>query len=91
MALDEDGNDSIVMVRVDPRKIENADPKKEYYAQRRVAVIQRGQQEIYVRSRLKLEQEKQGLQTLQPGDQVVTSGVLLLRATLEDLKGAAKK
>jgi len=62
------------------------DPKKSLYEQRRVYVVRRGHDAVHVRSRLTPEQERQGFQTLRPGERVITVGALELKAMLDDLK-----
>lgn len=81
-AVVEDGADSIVFVQ--------ADPSKPRYEMRRVVVAMRLRDVIYVRSELTDEQRKKGLQTVRPGEFVVTDGVLELKAALEDLQAKAK-
>jgi cobalt-zinc-cadmium efflux system membrane fusion protein len=91
-ALIEDGRESTVFIRVEPARLPEADPKKEYFERRRVVVSRREQKNVYIRSELTLEQEKKGLQPLKPGEVVVKDGALILEATLEDLlTDAAKK
>jgi cobalt-zinc-cadmium efflux system membrane fusion protein len=85
-ALAEDGKQSFVFVQRDPAKHD--------YTMRRVKVSLRFKDVAFVRSELtpkeeKLtpEEEKQGLQPLQPlrpGERILTTGVLELRAALED-------
>jgi cobalt-zinc-cadmium efflux system membrane fusion protein len=67
------------------------DAKKGFYEQRRVAVVRRGQDVVHIRARLTPEQERQGFQTVRPGDRVVTAGVVELKALLDDLKAAADR
>jgi cobalt-zinc-cadmium efflux system membrane fusion protein len=81
-AVVEDGTDSIVFVQPDPSK-----PR---YVMRRVVVAMRLRDVIYVRSELSDAQRKKGLQAVQPGEFVVTDGVLELKAALEDLQAKAK-
>jgi cobalt-zinc-cadmium efflux system membrane fusion protein len=87
-ALAEDGRQSFVFVQ--------AAPDKHEYTMRRVQVVQRFDDKAYVRSKLTdeerkpLTKEEQALglmprQPLEPGDAILTSGVLELRAALEDL------
>jgi cobalt-zinc-cadmium efflux system membrane fusion protein len=92
-ALAEDGKQSFVFVQ--------PDPAKPHYTMRRVQVTLRFEKTAFVRSNLKPEEERltpeetaQGLQPrqpLKPGEQVLTSGVLELRAALEDRESKAKK
>ena len=58
---------------------------------KRIAVARRGEKTVYVRSKLKDEESRQGLNALQPGELVVISGALQLRAALKEAQGAAKK
>jgi membrane fusion protein, heavy metal efflux system len=92
-ALAEDGKQSFVFVQPD-----RAQPR---YTMRRVRVTHRFEKTAFVRSQLtpddqKLtrEEEARGLQPLQPlkpGERFITSGVLELRAALEDKESRAKK
>jgi cobalt-zinc-cadmium efflux system membrane fusion protein len=92
-ALAEDGKQSFVFVQ--------ADPEKPYYTMRRVQVTLRFEKTAFVLSRLAPGEEKltpdeaaQGLQPrqpLKPGDRILTSGVLELRAALEDKLSKAGK
>jgi cobalt-zinc-cadmium efflux system membrane fusion protein len=91
-ALAEDGRQSFVFVQPDPGKHE--------YTMRRVQVVNRYDKTAYVRSELKPDEQltpeeaKQGLmprQPLKPGERVLTSGVLELRAALEDMMSKSGK
>jgi cobalt-zinc-cadmium efflux system membrane fusion protein len=92
-ALAEDGKQSFVFIQPDPLK-----PR---YTMRRVQVTHRFEKTAFVRSRLTPQEEKltpqeaaQGLQPLQPlkpGEHFITSGVLELRAALEDKESKAEK
>jgi cobalt-zinc-cadmium efflux system membrane fusion protein len=77
-AVVEEGRQSYVFIQ--------PDAKKWFYEQRRVAVVRRGRDVVHIRARLTPEQERQGLQTVRPGERVVTAGVVELQAILEDLK-----
>jgi cobalt-zinc-cadmium efflux system membrane fusion protein len=77
-ALVEDGRHSFVFVQPNVKQF--------LYEQRRVAVVRRSQDLVHVRSRLIAEQERQGFQTVRPGERVVTAGAIELKAYLEDLK-----
>jgi cobalt-zinc-cadmium efflux system membrane fusion protein len=81
-ALDEDGSESVVFVRPDPRR-------PHVFRLLRVAVTQRMGETVYARSVLTPEQEKRGLQPLHPGDVIVIHGVLELKAAFEEMQ--AKK
>ena len=85
-AVIDDGRESIVFVKLDPKSLPEADPKKQYFEQRRVHVTRREQENIYLSSRLSAEQERRGLRVLEPGELIVTEGAVLLEATLEDLQ-----
>jgi cobalt-zinc-cadmium efflux system membrane fusion protein len=63
------------------------DAKKPFYEQRRVLVVRRGHDRVHIRSRLTPEQERQGFKAVRPGERVVRSGALELKAVLDDLKG----
>jgi cobalt-zinc-cadmium efflux system membrane fusion protein len=82
-ALVEDGSESIVFVQPDADKLQ--------YTQRRVVVARRGQDRVFIRSRMRPKDESSGVQTLQPGERVVTSGAIELKAALEDLAATAKQ
>jgi cobalt-zinc-cadmium efflux system membrane fusion protein len=77
-ALDEDGEDSVVF--------EQPDPGRPVFRMLRVVVTARTQDTVYVRSVLDEAQRKKGLRAIRPGDRIVTSGVVPLKATLEDLR-----
>jgi cobalt-zinc-cadmium efflux system membrane fusion protein len=92
-ALAEDGKQSFVFVQPDI-----AQPR---YTMRRVQVTHRFEKTAFVRSRLAPTEEKltsqeealgfQPRQPLKPGDCFITSGVLELRAALEDKESKAEK
>ncbi len=65
------------------------DAKQDFFEQRRIAVVRRGQDVVHIRARLTPEEERQGLQTVRPGERVVTSGAVELKALFDDLKAAA--
>jgi multidrug efflux pump subunit AcrA (membrane-fusion protein) len=77
-AVLEDGGQSYVFVQ--------PDAKKPIYEQRRIFVARRGQDAVHIRAKLTAEQERQGFQTVQPGERVITVGALELKAMLDDLK-----
>ncbi|HWG44303.1 MAG TPA: response regulator [Gemmataceae bacterium] len=81
-ALAENGEESVLFVQPDP-----AQPR---YVLRRVSVAMRLRDVVYVRSRLTEHERKKGLQVVEPGEYVVTEGVLELQAALEDLQARAK-
>jgi RNA polymerase sigma factor (sigma-70 family) len=82
-AVVEEGGRSIVFVQPDATKW--------VYEQRRVAVVRRGQDVVHIRSRLTAEQQRQGLQTVRPGERIVTAGAVELQAVLEDLKAGQER
>jgi cobalt-zinc-cadmium efflux system membrane fusion protein len=92
-ALAEGGKQSFVFVQ--------PDPSKPNYTLRRVLVTHRFENTAFVRSFLTAREEKltpeedaQGFQPprpLQPGERLITSGVLELRAALEDKESKAEK
>ncbi len=45
---------------------------------------------VYVRSELTQQERKKGLHEIQPGEYIVTQGVLELQSALEDLQAKAK-
>ena len=59
------------------------------YTLRRVAVARRVEQYVALRNALKAEERAQGLQTVKPGELVVSSGVLELTFALKDLESSA--
>jgi RND family efflux transporter MFP subunit len=77
-ALVEDGDHAYVFVQ-------NA-AKKFVYEQRRVFLVRRSKDAVHVRARLTAEQQRQGFQTIRPGEHVVTTGVMELKAFLDDMK-----
>jgi cobalt-zinc-cadmium efflux system membrane fusion protein len=85
-ALAEDGRQSFVFVQPDPSQ-----PR---YTMRRVKVTHRFEDTAFVRSRLtpaetKLSPGLHPLEPLKPGERFITSGVLELRAALEDKESKA--
>jgi membrane fusion protein, heavy metal efflux system len=92
-ALAEDGRQSFVFVQ--------PDPVQPHYTMRRVQVTHRFEKSAFVRSRLtpaeqtlSPEEAAQGLQPrepLKPGERFIASGVLELRAALEDKESKADK
>jgi RNA polymerase sigma factor (sigma-70 family) len=82
-AVVEEGSRSFVFVQ--------PDAAKPFYEQRRVAVVRRGRDAVHIRSRLTAEQQRQGLQTVRPGERIVTAGVVELQAVLEDLKAGQER
>jgi multidrug efflux pump subunit AcrA (membrane-fusion protein) len=82
-ALVEQGRDTFVFIQPDPRKF--------VYEQRRVQVVRRGKDAVHIRTRLTPEEERQGLQTIRTGEQIITSGALELKAILDDLKMGPKR
>jgi cobalt-zinc-cadmium efflux system membrane fusion protein len=62
------------------------DARKPVFEERRVVVVRRGSDVVHIRSRLSVEQERQGFQIVRPGEQVVTAGAIELKAVLDDLK-----
>jgi cobalt-zinc-cadmium efflux system membrane fusion protein len=101
-ALLDDGRESLVFVQDDPKRLDRAVVRKDYtyYTLRRVMVVRRSYDVVYVRSRLKpgeeqltLEDRRAGLRPLRPlkpGERVVTSGVLEMSSALEDLRSKKK-
>jgi membrane fusion protein, heavy metal efflux system len=83
-ALVEDGREAIIFVQPEP-----AEPR---YALRRVAVARRlPDGRVTLRTRLQPDEERRGLRTVRAGEAVVTSGVVELKAALEDLQGGAPR
>lgn len=81
-ALVEDGRDSVVFVQEDPHK--------PTFRLRRVAVVRRLKDVVYIRSRVSVV-DRTGIQALLPGDRVVCSSAVQLRNALEDLQTAPKQ
>lgn len=78
-ALVEDGDESIVFVESD------AEPHR--YTMRRVQVVRRNAEKVFLRSRLSPEQKQQGLEEVHEGERVVAAGALELKAALEAQHG----
>jgi membrane fusion protein, heavy metal efflux system len=78
-ALAQDGEESVVFVQ------ETSDPNR--YALRRVSVVRRNFDRVYVRSRLSPEETKAGLQEIHEGERVVAAGALELKAALQEQHG----
>jgi cobalt-zinc-cadmium efflux system membrane fusion protein len=74
-ALVEDDAGSVVLVRIDPREYR--------YVSRRVKVVRRNRDTVYVRSELTAQEKQDGFQELKPGEVVVSSGALQLKAALQ--------
>src|SRR5262249_30468012 len=97
-ALVEDGADSVVFVKPDPRK-------KDLYLMKRVVVVQRftgengggriGREEknnqAYILQSPSAEQRRKGLQGLDPGERVVVEGAVELKAALEEVQARARR
>lgn len=74
-ALVEDGDESVIFVQ--------ADPGATRYTMRRVSVVRRHYDRVYVRSALTSEQKREGLEELHEGERVVAAGALELKAALQ--------
>ena len=84
-ALVEDGQESVVFIR--------PDPKEPVYTMRRVTVTRRAAETAYVRGDRYDESRTEAggpREPLRAGEQVVTSGAVELRAALQGLQEAAK-
>jgi membrane fusion protein, heavy metal efflux system len=81
-ALVEDGDESIVFVQQSP------DARR--YTIRRVAVVRRHHDVVYVRSRLTERQQSQGLEEVHEGETVVAAGALELKAALQEKQAGHK-
>jgi cobalt-zinc-cadmium efflux system membrane fusion protein len=79
-AVVDTGTKTFVLIQPDPMKL--------VFEQRRVLVVRRGEDRVHIRSRLTPEQERQGYQTVRPGERVVTSGAVEVKALLDDLEAA---
>jgi cobalt-zinc-cadmium efflux system membrane fusion protein len=73
-ALVEEGNQSVVLVQ--------QDPKQDRFYRRRVAVVRRFADVVYVRSKLTPEQRRLGMKELHEGELVVSAGALELKAAM---------
>jgi cobalt-zinc-cadmium efflux system membrane fusion protein len=92
-ALAEDGKQSFVFVQ--------PDPSQPIYTMRRVRVTHRFEKSALVRSRLTVDEQVltpeeqtlglQPLRPLKPGERILPTGVLELRAALEDMESKAAK
>jgi cobalt-zinc-cadmium efflux system membrane fusion protein len=82
-ALVEDGDDSVVFVQPDPNKL--------VYVMKRVFVIQRFSGQAYVLSKLSEAQKRAGLKELVPGEWLVDSAVVELKAALEEVQARARR
>jgi cobalt-zinc-cadmium efflux system membrane fusion protein len=78
-ALAQDGDESVVFVQ------DLSDPNR--FALRRVSVVRRHFDRVYVRSRLSPEEAREGLQELHDGERVVAAGALELKAALQEQHG----
>lgn len=81
LALFEDGAGSFIIV--------SSGGDRPEYTLRRVAVARRVEQYVVLRNALKPDEREQGVQTVKPGELVVSSGVLELVAALKDLESSA--
>ena len=81
-ALVEDGDESVVFVEV-----EQPDAQIKRFKVRRVSVVRRNFDVVYVRSRLTPEQFKQGLEELHAGESVMAAGALEQKAALQEKHG----
>jgi cobalt-zinc-cadmium efflux system membrane fusion protein len=79
-AVVESGTKSFVFIQPDSMKL--------VFEERRVLVVRRGEDRVHIRSRLTAEQEQQGYETVRPGEHVVKSGAVEIKALLDDLKAA---
>lgn len=77
-ALIDVGNDAVVYIQTDLAKPQ--------YHRRKVSVMQRYFDVVYVRSELNDEQKKQGLHAIHPGDAVVAGSILELEDYLQQLR-----
>jgi len=81
-ALVEDGDESIVFVQ--------NSPDASRYTIRRVAVVRRHHDVVYLRSRLTERQKSQGLEEVHEGETVVAAGALELKAALQEKQATHK-
>jgi cobalt-zinc-cadmium efflux system membrane fusion protein len=78
-ALVEDGDESVVFVQPDPKMM--------HFKLRRVSVVRRTFDFVYIRSRLTPEQLKEGLEELHEGEHVMAAGALEQKAALQEQHG----
>ncbi|HEY2253009.1 MAG TPA: efflux RND transporter periplasmic adaptor subunit [Planctomycetaceae bacterium] len=78
-ALVEDGDESVVFVQPDPQVL--------HFKMRRVSVVRRTHNFVYVRSRLTPDQLKEGLEELHEGEHVMAAGALEQKAALQEQHG----
>jgi len=78
-ALVEDGDESVVFVQPDPHAL--------HFKMRRVLVVRRTHDFVYIRSRLTPEQLKEGLEELHEGEHVMAAGALEQKAALQEQHG----
>jgi cobalt-zinc-cadmium efflux system membrane fusion protein len=78
-ALVEDGDESVVFVKPDLQVTR--------FTMRRVAVVRRTFDFVYIRSRLTPEQLKEGIEELHEGEHVLAAGALELKAALQEQHG----
>jgi membrane fusion protein, heavy metal efflux system len=77
-AVLETGEASFVFVQTDP--------KQPVYQQRRVLVVGRREEVLYLRSPITAEEKRKGYQTVQAGERIVTSHVAELKSMADELK-----
>ncbi len=82
-AVVEEGRRSFVLVQPDAKQF--------VYRQRRVLIVRRGHDTVHIRSPLSPAEERQGFQPLRPGERIVTSGALELKALLDDQSAKRKQ
>jgi cobalt-zinc-cadmium efflux system membrane fusion protein len=82
-ALVEDGDDSVVFVQPDPKKL--------VFVMKRVFVTQRFNGQAYVLSKLNDKQKKDGLKELHPGEWLVADAVVQLKAGLEEVQARQRR
>ncbi len=78
-ALVEDGDESVVFVQPDPQVLK--------FKMRRVVVVRRTFDYVYIRSRLTPQQLKEGLEELHEGEHVMAAGALEQKAALQEQHG----
>jgi cobalt-zinc-cadmium efflux system membrane fusion protein len=81
-ALVEDGEESVVFVEV-----AQADSQIKRFKVRRVSVVRRNFDVVYIRSRLTPEQLKEGLEELHEGETIMAAGALEQKAALQEQHG----
>jgi cobalt-zinc-cadmium efflux system membrane fusion protein len=79
----DDGNEEILFVQPDPNKPQ--------YSKRLVAVTRREKDFVYLRSKIRPDEQKNGITCPLPNELVVTAGAIEMQAALDELKSSEKR